>query len=227
MKNLKKFFTVFLSLVITLTSFTTFVSAADEGNEISFEEYASKISAAYLEEGVEIEPIKPQEEIIITEEMLANDLKNVHDNAEKIKADSTIDDESILATVDWNDNVITHAMYGNATGTATYNGTDISNPVIPRYFTIKVTAKVYGDINNCTILEAYSPSLTLTSATGYADYIKLSSYSTKIDNSSSKIANHNVKYTITCELKEETSVGAVNSWAKVKKTFSVTIKPFK
>lgn len=58
------------------------------------------------------------------------------------------------------------------------------------------------------------------------DYVRLISYSTKIDNSSSNINAHFVTYTITCELKQQTSIGGVTSWEKVNKTFSVKIKPF-
>ena len=63
--------------------------------------------------------------------ILNNDLQHVNENVEKIKSLSTIDNNAIEADVVWNTNPISRAMYGEATGTATYYGTDTSNALIP------------------------------------------------------------------------------------------------
>lgn len=118
------------------------------------------------------------------------------------------------------------AMYDYVTDYADGTIVDTTNILIPRTCKIRVTATMYADIGNNNILSAGSPSLDVRSATGYDDYVRLISYSTKIDNSSSNINAHFVTYTVTCELKQQTSIGGVTSWEKVNKTFSVKIKPF-
>lgn len=227
MKTKKMIIAVLFCFSLINYNFSEYVNASTIDDIITFEEYSNTIIDAYSSENIQIEIIKPEHDITLTRAILNNDLQHVNENVEKIKSLSTIDNNAIEADVVWNTNPISRAMYGEATGTATYYGTDTSNALIPLSYTIRVTATIYGDINNCTILRAYQPSLNLISATGYDDYIKLLSYSSSIDNSSSTIANHCVYYTITCELKQVINIGAVTSWTKVNKTFPVTIKPFK
>lgn len=213
------------AIITCLSVFSCLIFAVPvkaESNIISFEKYAASLIDAYAEYGVEVEPIRPDNGTVLTEAMLATDLLRVPQIAAQIKASSQT---VVYVDIKGEFNHKTRAIYGTATGSDSVFVTG-GDPLFPRNATIKVTASVYANLNSYSILEAYAPSLRLTRATGFADYIRRVSYSSRIDNSSSTLSDHNVKYTINCELKEETSLGGVSSWAKVYKTIEARIKPF-
>lgn len=99
--------------------------------------------------------------MILTEDILNNDLSKVEENVKRFKAESIVPNISIPAE-NLEKNNTTRGMYGYATGYASYTIGDYSFPLSPRWAVVKIAGRVYGDINNCTIFEAYKPTLTKT-----------------------------------------------------------------
>lgn len=223
--KVKKILAIFIVMNIIVSSSSLSVLANNGKREfISFETYAQIMTEEYAKNGIEIEVIRPDEDKKITLAMLEEDLQKVDEICSDIKAS-----EEIVYEISPLNETLTlpqrRSMYGTVTKSQQVTVRD-GSPIVPRSFTAEVTATIYGDINNGTILEGYAPSLRMVRATGYADYIVRKGYSTYIDNSSSTMTNHSITYEITCEVKEEISIGGTTSWAKVQKHLITKIKPW-
>ena len=80
----------------------------------------------------------------------------------------------------------------------------------------------YSAIQDISVDE---PTLRITAATGYDDYISLVSYDYSV--SRNNTADAKVTVNITCEVKESVSIGGIESWAYVTKNYSVSFTPLK
>lgn len=94
-----------------------------------------------------------------------------------------------------------------------------------------INAQVFAADSSLPELLSYSiisvdePTLRITAATGYDDYISLVSYDYSV--SRNNTADAKVTVNITCEVKESVSIGGIESWAYVTKNYSVSFTPLK
>lgn len=197
----------------------TCIVHADSFSTIDFEEYSKTIINEYAKYGVTIE-MEPLPNTSYTKELLQKELNKVENNVEQIKK---IENAPIVISDDTSDiGIIPRAMYYDKNCSAT-----VIKGMAPIMYTVKVTAKLQLDAQRDNIVKGYKPTLKMTSAIGYADYISYKSHTLRIDNSSSKAKNRNATYTIKAEVKEEISISGVSAWAKHTDTLMVSLRPFK
>lgn len=103
--------------------------------------------------------------------------------------------------------------------------TDMSLPIVPRYFEVQTTVDILTELLSYSIISVDEPTLRITAATGYDDYISLVSYDYSV--SRNNTADAKVTVNITCEVKESVSIGGIESWAYVTKNYSVSFTPLK
>lgn len=224
MKKLLKSSVCFLLVFITMGQV---VEASSDTNIISYETYSETLIQEYKKYDIEIE-MQEIEGQIYTQELLNEELQIVSDNATKMKkwADIPVELEGYASRED-TPVINPRAMYVTKPVTASAKLTDLTMPTFPLSCTISVTADVYVNAQACSILKGYKPELEVTKATGFDDWIELVSYSTSINNSSTTVIDHYIKYTITAKVKKSVSIGGVTSWEKVSKNFNVKLYPFK
>ena len=197
----------------------TCIVHAESFSTIDFEEYSKTIINEYAKYGVAIE-MEPLPNASYTKELLREELNKVEKNVEQIKR---MEAAPIIISDDTNDTgIIPRAMYYDKNCSAT-----ITKGAVPIMYTVKVTAKLQLDAQRDHIVKGYKPTLKMTRAIGFADYISYKSHTVRIDNSSSKAKNRNATYTIKAEVKQEMSVSGVTAWAKHTDTLIVTFRPFK
>lgn len=92
---------------------------------------------------------------------------------------------------------------------------------------VKVKATLRVNAQSNSIIKANKPSLSVRSGNGFADYIKLISYTSSINNTSKSTVNHYASYNIKAELKKQISNAGLTTWTKVNKTIKVKMYPFK
>lgn len=109
--------------------------------------------------------------------------------------------------------------------TASNTITDMSLPIVPRYFEVQTTVDILTELLSYSIISVDEPTLRITAATGYDDYISLVSYDYSV--SRNNTADAKVTVNITCEVKESVSIGGIESWAYVTKNYSVSFTPLK
>lgn len=231
--NMKKIIVTVLCAVMTCTMFTQSVNAADDSvNEvISFDTYSEVMTNKYLEYGYEVEFEEPDENLVITKKILMEDLEKADKylKEKKIleaeKQEISINNEGEMGTAEIEPYAL---MLYTKEMTKSELVSDLSLPIVPRTCLINVTVTLQLDAQYNQIRKlTKDPALNIKSATGYADYVVLKSYNTVVNNSNSDYKKRYIVVNITCELKQESSIGVVGSWVKVDESLSLKFYPFK
>lgn len=220
MKMNKKIISM-LTLVCFIMCFMqmTCTAYADDHSVISFEEYSETLINEYEKYGITVE-MEPLPNVSYTKELLEKELNNVENNIEEInkRQFTTVEVNNELS----NTGITPRAMYYDKN--FTFNITKGNSPLL---YTVKVTNKLQLDAQRDRIIKGYKPTIKMTAAVGYADYLVYKSHTISIDNSSSNIKKRFASYNIKVEVKEEISIGGVTAWEKHTDTIHTSIFPFK
>lgn len=197
----------------------TCTAYADNHSVISFEEYSETLINEYAKYGMTVE-MEPLPNVSYTKELLEKELNNVKKNIEAIhkRQFTTVEVNNELSDT----GITPKAMYYDKT--FTFN---INKGTPPLLYTVKVTNKLQLDAQRDRIIKGYKPTIKMTAAVGYADYLVYKSHTITINNSSSNIKKRFASYAIKVEVKQEISVSGVTAWEKHTDTIHTTIFPFK
>lgn len=225
MKMRTKGINILTILVYTMISLFTMSQPVQAATSeiITYEEYSDTIAKKYLEYGIETEMEPVSSGYVYTRELLNNELESIPVKVKYLKEwenkpveiEGNSEDEK-------KSGIVPYAMYLDKTCTA-------NKAIVDGLFTcsVKVKATLRVNAQSNSIIKANKPSLSVRSGNGFADYIKLISYTSSINNTSKRTVNHYASYNIKAELKKQISNAGLTTWTKVNKTIKVKMYPFK
>lgn len=224
-----------LSVLFILSSINAQVFAANSSlQQITFNEYYSAIQDRFESYGIRWEGVSTNNlypDYVYTQEDLNEALEQADEYCEAILSPSQtlicVDaiETSDVALTSTETALPKGVMYHTYTLTASNTITDMSLPIVPRYFEVQTTVDILTELLSYSIISVDEPTLRITAATGYDDYISLVSYDYSV--SRNNTADAKVTVNITCEVKESVSIGGIESWAYVTKNYSVSFTPLK
>lgn len=215
--------------LIVLSSASTQVFAATAPETITFGEYYAAIQACFASYGIpwEGDTTNPCPDYVYTTEDLDIALAQAHAYCEKIITNYDIPEPTQRAVTDEiYDSLLPYStMYYTYSMTQSTHLFGISEPLVPREIVIETSTDILTELLTYAIISCTEPTLRVTAATGYDDYIRLISYTYSVTNNNSTKAK--LVLNITCEVKESITLGALESWAYVEKTYVVSFSPLK
>lgn len=222
---MKKISKIFVSCLIVFSMFIQPTSAFASETVISFAEYSRQIKEKYAEYGMNIEMTPISNDFVYTQELLDKELNKLALYGPQF-VNKKINKSQILDNQNRNGTISPNAMYATVTCSAQSR---LYQPdiFIAATCEIRTTANLQVDIQGDRIVKAYTPTLDVRSAIGYADYIKLISYTTKFNNNATNRKDRCVVYNMVVELKVEVSISGVSAWSKEEKNHFEFLYPFK
>lgn len=208
---MKRCFITGLIATLILGAMPVYAAAYESNQYVTLEEYSAAIEAEYAEYGIEGGVFEPEGEFLCTHETLQSDLAIVKEYCENYVKRQQM---PIMVEPETEPSISSRVMRGTVTMTDSYIYFDTSVPVMPLWCKIETTVDIVVDYQGAYIVYANTPTLEVTEALGFDDWIEYVSHSTTIDQE-----NHRVTMDITCKVKEEVSLGAVTSWAKIDITY--------
>lgn len=212
-----------LSCIIFIYTIMAHPISAFADTQIDYETYSQKIKEKYAEFGINLETQEIDNKFIYTEEQLNRELEKISENGPQYASNYI---HNVLSESDIS--IMPSAMYGTVSAQAE---SYLFQPdlFISGTAKIRTTASIYVDLQRNSIIKGYSPTLEVREALGgYADYVRLIDYTTRIDNSSTNIKNHFITYFMTIELKVEYNIGGgAIGWSKEERSHVETLHPFK
>ena len=228
---MKRKFIALATVLIILCTFTAqaFAATSPETNAYTYEEYYAAIQECFASYGIVWEgpTTNPDPDYLYTTKDLELALAQAHAYCKKATADYDISSTEQLSTKtdEAYDNFQPHSvMYYTYSMKQTTPIFDISNVLIPREIHIETSTDILTELRTYSIISCTEPSLRVLGATGYDDYIKLISYTYSVAKNNTTKAK--ITLNITCEVKESVTIGAVESWAYVEKSYAVRFSPF-
>lgn len=225
----RKFIALATALIILCSSTVHAFAATSPSETITFEEYYTAIQDYFASYGIvwEGDTTNPHPDYVYTTEDLDIALAQAHTYCEKIIATSTVSNPTPSTTpVDIDNNLLPRSvMYHTYSMKKSNRIFDLDLVIIPTEITIETSTDILTELLTYAIISFTEPSLRVTAATGYDDYIRLISYTHSVTKNNT--SNATLTLNITCEVKESITVGVVESWAYVEKSYSVSFSPLK
>ena len=212
----KRCFIIGLIVALLLGIMPAFASSYESNRYITFEEYAAEVEAEYAKYGIEGGVYKPKGEFICTYDTLQSDLAIVREFCrDHVKSQAV----PIMIESKLEPDINPTAMPGHKIMTDLYTHIDMTLPIVPLYCKIKTTVRIDIDYQRPYIISVGTPTLEVTEATGFADWIEYVSHSTIIDQDKGSVTMY-----INCKVKQEMSLGGITSWAKIDINYSAKFK---
>ena len=216
-------------LIILCTSTAqAFAATSPETITYTYEEYYAAIQECFARYGIVWEgpTTNPYPDYVYTTDDLELALAQAHAYCEKATAGYDIPTTALSAEVDeaYNNLQPHSVMYHTYSMKKSNHIFDMTLLGVPREITIETSTDILTELLTYSIISCSEPSLRVTGATGFDDYVKLLSYTYSVTKNNTTKAE--LVLDITCEVKESLTIGAVESWTYAEKSYTVRFSPF-